>query len=64
MKAYMKYNGGGAFLPLIPARDLSEEEAKACGVDYLLKSGLYQLAEPAEKVKPIEKEKKDKKESE
>lgn len=60
MKTFMKYIGGGAFLPLVPARDLTEEEANACGVDYLLKSGLYQLVEkPAEKVRHEKKEKKE-----
>jgi hypothetical protein len=60
----LKYIGGGAWLPLVPARDLTEEEAKACGVDYLLKSGLYQVVEipaekPAEKARPEKKEKKE-----
>ena len=44
MSAYIIYDGGGSFLPNVPARDLTEEEAKIFGVDYLLKSGLYKRA--------------------
>ena len=38
----MKYNGKG-FLQGVPARDLTEQEARTYGVDRLLKSGLYEL---------------------
>ncbi|GIK42447.1 MAG: hypothetical protein BroJett011_62800 [Chloroflexota bacterium] len=37
----LKYIGQGAFLPGVPARDLSAEEAKEYGEARLLKSGLY-----------------------
>lgn len=42
------YNGGG-YLIGIPARDLSDEEARQFGRKYLLESGLY--SEPV-KAKP------------
>ena len=38
----LKYDGGGAFLVGVPARDLSDEEVKRYGgKSYLLRSGLY-----------------------
>lgn len=37
----LKYLGGG-FLPGVPSRDLSEEEAHEYGVSNLVKSGLYE----------------------
>lgn len=37
----LKYLGGG-FLPDVPSRDLSEEEAREYGIDGLVKSGLYE----------------------
>jgi len=37
----MKYSGNGAFLPGIPARDLTDEEVEQYGLKVLLKSGLY-----------------------
>lgn len=33
---------GRAWLPGVPARDLSEEEAEQYGIDYLINSGLYE----------------------
>lgn len=40
----MKYLGGG-YLPDVPARDLSAEEAEIYGREMLLASGLYQAVE-------------------
>lgn len=37
----LKYVGNGSFLPDVPARDLSDEEARKFGEEDLLKSGLY-----------------------
>lgn len=36
---------GGSFLPGVPARDLTDEEAERYGVARLIDSGLYILAE-------------------
>lgn len=41
MDVYLKYVGGGSFLPGVPARDLSKDEAEEYGVSRLLRSGLY-----------------------
>ena len=38
----MKYKGNG-FLQGVPARDLTEQEARRFGVERLLASGLYEL---------------------
>jgi hypothetical protein len=46
----MKYKGNG-FLQGVPARDLTEQEARTYGVDRLLKSGLYELVEKEYKKK-------------
>lgn len=35
------YIGKGSFLPDVPARDLTQDEAKLYGVERLLLSGLY-----------------------
>lgn len=35
------YIGKGSFLPDVPARDLTNEEAQRYGVERLLESGLY-----------------------
>ena len=45
--AKLKYLGGG-FLPGVPARDLTRDEAVELGLDIsmLLGSGLYELEEP------------------
>lgn len=40
----LKYNKNG-FLKGVPARDLTDEEAKEYGRERLLKSGLYEEAE-------------------
>jgi len=48
------YIGNGAFLPDVPARDLSADEAKHIGINYLLQSGLYKLAEQPKKTKQSE----------
>ena len=37
----LTYIGKGAFLPDVPARDLTAEEVSQFGKDTLLKSGLY-----------------------
>lgn len=37
-----KYIGDGPFIPGIPSRDLSEEEAEAAGLEVLRESDLYQ----------------------
>lgn len=48
---------GGAWLPGVPARDLTEEEAREHGIDYLLGSGLYdQVGRPKEADEPEEDE--------
>lgn len=36
------YIGKGAFLPNVPARDLTVDEVSKFGLEALLKSGLYQ----------------------
>lgn len=48
---YLKYVGK-SFLSLVPARDLTFDEAKKHGVSYLLKSKLYKLADPPKKKQP------------
>lgn len=47
----LKYIGAGAFIVGIPARDLTEEEAKRFGgADYLVELGLYEVvSKPAPK---------------
>ena len=50
MNIYLKYIGTG-FIPGVPARDLSEEEAKLFDVEFLIASGLYQLVEEPPKKK-------------
>jgi len=43
------YTGGGygGSLPMIPARDLQDEEVERCGgEEYLLNTGLYQKPAP------------------
>lgn len=53
MSAYLKYIGAGSYLPDVPARDLTKEEAEYHGAGRLLDSGLYELVEkPKEKEKP------------
>lgn len=48
------YIGNGAFIPDVPARDLNAEEAKHFGINYLLQSSLYKLAEQPKKSKSLE----------
>lgn len=43
---YLKYVGAGS-IPDIPARDLTKEEAGLHGIQRLLSSGLYELADSA-----------------
>jgi hypothetical protein len=38
----LRYIGGGAFLPGVPARDLSADECKFFDVKMLLASGIYE----------------------
>jgi hypothetical protein len=44
----LKYKGGG-FIPDVPARDLTDDEANAYGIESLLTSGLYERVEPKAK---------------
>lgn len=46
---YLKYIGAGSYLPDVPARDLTKEEAEYHGVGRLLDSRLYELVEPEKK---------------
>jgi hypothetical protein len=41
----MKYIGAGAFIPSIPARDLTDAEVVEFGKEFLLDTGLYVEAE-------------------
>ena len=46
------YKGNGAFVPGIPARDLSDEEVKQYGGEKaLIKTGLYEKADKPKKQK-------------
>lgn len=45
---YLKYIGAGSYLPDVPARDLTKEEAEYHGVGRLLDSHLYELIEQKE----------------
>ena len=57
MKIKWKYLGGG-YVPGIPARDLTQDEAEVIGNELIKKSGLYQLMPDEEsKEKPAEKRK-------
>jgi len=57
---YLLYVGNGASLHDVPQRDLSKEEAEKIGVDFLVSSGLYKLAEqPKPFVAKVSKEKGD-----
>ena len=50
-----KYIGDGASLTNVPARDLTETEAQAFGVKFILASGLYRKdAAPEDKTKETE----------
>jgi cobyrinic acid a,c-diamide synthase len=52
-KPYLIYLGGG-FLPEVPARDLTKEEAEHFDVAALLASGLYKLEDKKERKKEEE----------
>lgn len=54
MSAYLKYIGKDkGIIPGIPARDLTEKEARDIGVAHLLQSGLYvRVAPPYEEIAP------------
>lgn len=47
MTTKLIYIGNGAFLPGVPARDLSAKEADTLGRERLLASGLYRSETPA-----------------
>ena len=49
---YMIYIGDGSALHDVPARNLNRLEADRFGVEALLASGLYVLADPPTPVKP------------
>lgn len=43
------YIGGGNWLPFVPTKDLTADEAEQCGgVEYLISTGLYMAAEVEE----------------
>lgn len=48
-----KYLGGG-FIPGVPARDLTDDEARGYGLDLLKASGLYEEMKAKEKPRPSE----------
>jgi hypothetical protein len=52
----LKYVGNGRFLPGIPARDLTDEEAAQFNEKDLLKSGLYEKEKKAKEPKQEKKE--------
>jgi hypothetical protein len=39
---FLKYIGAGSYLPDVPARDLTKDEAEYHGIGRLLDSGLYE----------------------
>jgi hypothetical protein len=43
MKIYLKYIGLGSYIPDVPARDLTKEEAEYHGIGRLLDSHLYEV---------------------
>jgi hypothetical protein len=47
---YLIYLGGG-WLPGVPSRNLTKDEAELYGVQVLLDSGLYKLATPKKEKK-------------
>ena len=47
----LRYKGGG-WLPGVPSRDLSEEEATKFGVARLISSGLYERVEEDLEIMP------------
>ena len=61
MTPYLIYIGDGSFLPDVPAQNLNEDEARRFGIEFLLASKLYRMAETptAAAVKPSAKVSKD-----
>ncbi len=55
MKTNWKYRGEG-FVPGIPARDLTQDEAKQIGIDFLQLTGLYTLETEGVDVPPVQTE--------
>lgn len=55
-KVFLKYIGNGSYLPDVPARDLTKEEAEYHGIGRLVDSGLYEMvkqaSEPVKEYKP------------
>lgn len=48
----MLYTGNGSFIPDIPARDLTDDEAAAFGAEFLTNTGLYVSDAPAPDPEP------------
>ena len=42
---YLRYKGGG-FLPGVPARDMTIQEAHKAVISFLVKQGMYELVRP------------------
>ena len=42
---YLRYKGGG-FLPGVPARDMTFEEARKSAIAFLVGQGLYEIVKP------------------
>ena len=54
-KPFLKYIGGGSYVPGLPARDLTEKEAKQYDLVVLLSTGLYEeITKPVKPVKEAE----------
>lgn len=60
--ASLIYIGKGAFLPGVPARDLTADEAEKFGRMRLLESGLYKNATPEKPAPAVSDARKDPKE--
>jgi hypothetical protein len=52
MTIMFEYIGEGSWIPGIPARDLTEEEAQAAGLEVLRGSSLYEEVKVKSKSKP------------
>jgi hypothetical protein len=50
-KILLRYKGGGNFLPNVPARDMTEFEVMRYSINFLVGTGLYELA-PQEEPEP------------
>ena len=57
-KVIVKYVGTG-FLPGVPARDMTNDEAREYNISRLLKSGLYQIQRPKRQPRKVEAEPKE-----